>query len=160
MCIRDSLKMVLDSGIKVVSNQICFSLFDQRARHGMAQLCQDYGVKTLAFGTLAGGFLSNKWLNQSEPEIDNLATWSQMKYKRFLDQATDWTTYQKLLETLATLATSKNLSIANLASRFILEQPGVGGVIIGARPGVSEHCLLYTSPSPRDRQKSRMPSSA
>ena len=25
---------------------------------------------------------------------------------------------------------------------------------------LSEHCLLYTSPSPRDRQKSRMPSSA
>ena len=26
--------------------------------------------------------------------------------------------------------------------------------------GISEICLLYTSPSPRDRQKSRMPSSA
>ena len=26
--------------------------------------------------------------------------------------------------------------------------------------GLSEDCLLYTSPSPRDRQKSRMPSSA
>ena len=26
--------------------------------------------------------------------------------------------------------------------------------------GVSNYCLLYTSPSPRDRQKSRMPSSA
>ena len=26
--------------------------------------------------------------------------------------------------------------------------------------GESSHCLLYTSPSPRDRQKSRMPSSA
>ena len=25
---------------------------------------------------------------------------------------------------------------------------------------LSNHCLLYTSPSPRDRQKSRMPSSA
>ena len=25
---------------------------------------------------------------------------------------------------------------------------------------LSHHCLLYTSPSPRDRQKSRMPSSA
>ena len=24
----------------------------------------------------------------------------------------------------------------------------------------TQHCLLYTSPSPRDRQKSRMPSSA
>ena len=30
------------------------------------------------------------------------------------------------------------------------------------RPGVEvfEHCLLYTSPSPRDRTRSRMPSSA
>ena len=25
---------------------------------------------------------------------------------------------------------------------------------------MDNHCLLYTSPSPRDRQKSRMPSSA
>ena len=31
-----------------------------------------------------------------------------------------------------------------------------GGAIIG----MSRTCLLYTSPSPRDRQKSRMPSSA
>ena len=30
-----------------------------------------------------------------------------------------------------------------------------------AKPGALEHrCLLYTSPSPRDRQKSRRPSSA
>ena len=29
-----------------------------------------------------------------------------------------------------------------------------------ARVGEAEACLLYTSPSPRDRQKSRMPSSA
>ena len=28
------------------------------------------------------------------------------------------------------------------------------------KEGLSEDCLLYTSPSPRDRQKSRMPSSA
>ena len=28
------------------------------------------------------------------------------------------------------------------------------------RAGISKVCLLYTSPSPRDRQKSRMPSSA
>ena len=28
------------------------------------------------------------------------------------------------------------------------------------RPGQSKYCLLYTSPSPRDRTRSRMPSSA
>ena len=31
---------------------------------------------------------------------------------------------------------------------------------LGIPPVVKEFCLLYTSPSPRDRQKSRMPSSA
>ena len=31
---------------------------------------------------------------------------------------------------------------------------------VGARHGRRYYCLLYTSPSPRDRQKSRMPSSA
>ena len=32
--------------------------------------------------------------------------------------------------------------------------------ITGEEPGDFLVCLLYTSPSPRDRQKSRMPSSA
>ena len=33
-------------------------------------------------------------------------------------------------------------------------------VVFAQRYGLTEDCLLYTSPSPRDRQKSRMPSSA
>src|SRR5665213_1386371 len=38
---------------------------------------------------------------------------------------------------------------------------GVEAALSAARAGVSSQtCLLYTSPSPRDRQKSRMPSSA
>ena len=32
--------------------------------------------------------------------------------------------------------------------------------IVAEAEGLCAHCLLYTSPSPRDRQKSRMPSSA
>ena len=34
------------------------------------------------------------------------------------------------------------------------------GTAVRFEPGQSKDCLLYTSPSPRDRQKSRMPSSA
>ena len=37
---------------------------------------------------------------------------------------------------------------------------GIAGAIIGGIAGHQNDCLLYTSPSPRDRQKSRMPSSA
>ena len=38
--------------------------------------------------------------------------------------------------------------------------PGTELIPFTATRGVPYICLLYTSPSPRDRQKSRMPSSA
>ncbi len=133
------LKMALDSGIKLISNQVCFSLLDQRAQTSMLALCQEYGIKILAFGTVAGGFLSEKWLDKPEPKMEELATWSEMKYKRFIDQTGSWQTFQHLLKTLAEIAQTQSVDMANVASRFILEQDGVGGVIIGSRPGKSEH---------------------
>eukprot|EP00656_Telonema_subtile_P006070 TRINITY_DN12784_c0_g2_i1.p1 TRINITY_DN12784_c0_g2~~TRINITY_DN12784_c0_g2_i1.p1 ORF type:complete len:321 (+),score=42.41 TRINITY_DN12784_c0_g2_i1:42-1004(+) len=41
-----------------------------------------------------------------------------------------------------------------------LRQVGFGGSIAGDTDGKAYSCLLYTSPSPRDRTRSRMPSSA
>jgi aryl-alcohol dehydrogenase-like predicted oxidoreductase/enamine deaminase RidA (YjgF/YER057c/UK114 family) len=133
------VKMVLDSGMKVVSNQVCFSLLDQRAKHGMLDLCDKNGIKLLAFGTVAGGFLSEKWLKKPEPALDKLGTWSEMKYKRFIDQTGDWQNFQNVLQTLSDIANNNPLGMANIASRYILEQTGVGGVIVGARLGTSEH---------------------
>lgn len=131
--------LLLATGIDIVSNQICYSLLDQRASGAMAQLCTEKNVKILAFGTLAGGFLSDRWLGRPEPEIDSLATWSQMKYKRYIDEAGGWAVFQGLLGTLDATARRLGVSMANVATRYILEQPGVGGVIIGARLGESEH---------------------
>ena len=42
----------------------------------------------------------------------------------------------------------------------ILVEAGAGAGAHFSDAAYSEACLLYTSPSPRDRQKSRMPSSA
>ena len=41
-----------------------------------------------------------------------------------------------------------------------LEDQLLSTVVGHERPDLLKDCLLYTSPSPRDRQKSRMPSSA
>ena len=38
-------------------------------------------------------------------------------------------------------------------------EPGSIFKIVTAAAGLQEHCLLYTSPSPRDRTRSRMPPS-
>jgi len=133
------LKMVLDSSIKVVSNQVCFSMLDQRANGNMTSVCQKYGVKLLAFGTLAGGFLGEKWLGHTEPDQSDSLTWSQMKYLRFIKNAGGWKKFQSLLKSLKKVAQKHGVTISNIASRHILEHPAVGGIIIGARLGESEH---------------------
>ena len=133
------LSIVVNSGIEVVSNQVCFSLLDQRAAGEMTQLCLKHGVKLLAFGTVAGGFLSEKWLGKPEPVLNESLTWSQMKYKRFIDTAGGWEQFQNLLQTLDSIAQKHQVGIANIASHYIMTRPAVGGVIIGARLGKSEH---------------------
>ena len=133
------LRMLLDSGVDIVSNQVSYSLLDQRAAGAMAQLCGERGVKILAFGTVAGGFFSERWVGATEPRLDELETWSQMKYKRFIDAAGGWSRYQELLRALGRAADRVGVSIANVACRCILDAPSVGGVIVGARLGRSQH---------------------
>lgn len=133
------VRIVCASGIPVVSNQVCFSLIDQRGAYDMRTVCEAYNIKLLAFGTLAGGFLSDKWLDAPEPDEKALDTWSQMKYKRFIDTAGGWDSFQVLLQTVREIADSHQVTIANVATKFILQQPHVGGVIIGARLGRSAH---------------------
>jgi aryl-alcohol dehydrogenase-like predicted oxidoreductase/enamine deaminase RidA (YjgF/YER057c/UK114 family) len=133
------LNIALASGIPIVSNQICHSVIDQRAMGEMSKVCEKHGVKILAFGTLMGGFLSDKWLGKSEPKMEELKTWSQMKYKRFIDAAGGWDIYQNLLQAMKKVADKHSVSVANIASLFVLENPHVAAVIIGARLGESEH---------------------
>lgn len=133
------LRIVLESGIGVVSNQVSFSLLDRRPRQGMTELCAEHGVKLLAYGTLAGGFLTDRWLGKDEPAADDLDTWSQMKYRRFIDEAGGWDACQTLLRTLDELARRRGVSIAHLACRYVLDEPTVGGIIVGARLGESDH---------------------
>jgi len=93
----------------------------------------------LAYGTLAGGWLTERWLGAPEPDWDRLPTWSLMKYSRFLRVAGGWSAFQRVLNAAATVARRHSVSIANVTTRFILDQPGVAGVIIGARLGEREH---------------------
>ncbi|MEW6320127.1 MAG: aldo/keto reductase [Acidobacteriota bacterium] len=133
------LRVVISSGIEIASNQVSFSLLDQRAAGGLAPFCAAHGVHLLAYGTLAGGWLTERWIGQPEPDWERTGTWSQMKYGRFLRVAGGWNALQQVLAAAAAVAARHGVSIANVASRFILEQPGVAGVIVGARLGERDH---------------------
>ncbi len=59
------LHLALADGVPLVSNQVPFSLLDRRARGPLAEVCARWGVKLLGYGTLAGGFLSERWVGSA-----------------------------------------------------------------------------------------------
>tara|TARA_B100000959_G_scaffold197388_1_gene206469 strand:- start:1803 stop:3329 length:1527 start_codon:yes stop_codon:yes gene_type:complete len=135
----DHLKVVLGEGVNIVTNQVSYSLLDRRAAESMSDLCIDSNVQILAYGTLCGGFLSDRWLGVTEPESGAIADWSKMKYRRFIKAFGGWEKFQMLLTSLSEIATKHGVSVANIATRWVLEQPAVAAVIVGARLGESEH---------------------
>tara|TARA_B100001250_G_scaffold414095_1_gene450650 strand:- start:824 stop:2275 length:1452 start_codon:yes stop_codon:yes gene_type:complete len=133
------LRIACATGIPIVSNQISHSIVDQRAKGQMKVVCEQYGVHLLAYGTVLGGFLSKRWLGSQDPKEEELKTWSQMKYYRFIELSGGWEIFQKLLTTLDEISQKHKSSIANIASKFVLSNKNVSSVIIGARIGESSH---------------------
>jgi len=135
----ERVQIMTEQGFKLVSNQVQFSIIDQRPEVKMIPFCQKHDIKLLTYGTLLGGFLSEKYLGVSEPTRADLDTLSVQKYKNMIDAWGGWSLFQKLLVVLEQIAQKHNAGIANVATRFILDKPSVAGVIIGARLGISEH---------------------
>ncbi|MBM3531854.1 MAG: aldo/keto reductase [Alphaproteobacteria bacterium] len=133
----DHLRVAVRHGIPIVSNQVSFSLLDRRAAGDMTTFCLENGVRLLAYGTLGGGFLADTWLGKPEPTA--IPDWSKSKYKRFIEAIGGWPVLQELLKTLAAIGGRHGVSIANVATRWVLQQPAVAAIIIGARLGEREH---------------------
>lgn len=135
----ERMKIIQQAGIKIVSNQVQYSIIDRRPEVRMVEFCQQHDIKLLTYGTLCGGLLSEKYLGKPEPRNTELTTVSLKKYKNMIDQWGNWQLFQELLSILKEIASKHRVSLANVAVRYILDKPAVGGVIIGARLGLSEH---------------------
>jgi aryl-alcohol dehydrogenase-like predicted oxidoreductase/enamine deaminase RidA (YjgF/YER057c/UK114 family) len=135
----DHLRVLVKSGIPILTNQVCFSLLDRRAAEEMSAFCLEHGIRLLAYGTLGGGFLSERWAGAPEPAAADIADWSKMKYRRFIDAVGGWAVLQAILAALARVAAKHGVSVANVATRWVLEQPAVAAIIVGARLGEREH---------------------
>ncbi|MCP4383921.1 MAG: aldo/keto reductase [Hyphomicrobiales bacterium] len=131
------LHLALADGIPIISNQIPFSLIDRRASGPLTKACERWGVQLLGYGTVAGGFLSSRWLGQPEPE--QITDWSKMKYRRFIEAAGGWDVLQVILKAADRIARKHGASLTNVATRWVLEQACVAAVIIGARLGEANH---------------------
>jgi aryl-alcohol dehydrogenase-like predicted oxidoreductase len=135
----EHIEIISAGGIRVVSNQIQYSILDRRPEVKMAAACQKYKISLLTYGTLCGGLLSEQYINQPEPQRPDLNTASLRKYKTMIDAWGGWALFQELLSVLQHIAQKHQVTIANVATRYILDKPFVAGIIAGARLGLHDH---------------------
>jgi aryl-alcohol dehydrogenase-like predicted oxidoreductase len=135
----DHMQDMVDAGIKILSNQVQYSIIDQRPQAKMQEFCKKNNTVIFAYGTVCGGLLSEKYIKTTEPENTQLDTPSLRKYKKMIDIWGGWGLFQELLVVLNEIAIKHRVSIANVAARYILDRPVVAGVIIGVRLGITEH---------------------
>jgi aryl-alcohol dehydrogenase-like predicted oxidoreductase len=135
------VREIVQAGIPIVSNQVQFSLIDRRPEQAMAPFCQERGIGLLAYGTVCGGLLTDRYLGQPEPRGAALGTASLRKYKQVIDAWGGWALFQELLRAMRDVADRHRASIASVAIRWVLDRPAVAGAILGVRLGVSDNRL-------------------
>jgi aryl-alcohol dehydrogenase-like predicted oxidoreductase len=135
----ERMQIIIDSGLQIVSNQVQYSIVDRRPEVKMVPFCMEHNISLLAYGSICGGLLSERYLGRTEPSTAELDTLSLRKYKRMIDAWGGWNLFQDLLLTLKKIAEKHDVSIANVATNYILVKPVIAGVIIGVRLGIVEH---------------------
>jgi len=127
----DHLQEVVSAGVPIVAHQLQYSLVDDRPGIRMVDFCREHGIELLCYGTVLGGFMSERWLRRPEPR-GTLQNRSLVKYKLIIDDFGGWDLFQELLQVLATAAAKHGTDIATIASRAMLDRPQVAAVIVGA----------------------------
>jgi aryl-alcohol dehydrogenase-like predicted oxidoreductase len=135
----ERMQIMIDSDLQIVSNQIQYSIIDRRPEVKMVPFCMKHNISLLTYGSICGGLMSERYLGRIEPSAAELNTLSLRKYKQMIDAWGGWNLFQELLSTLKRIAQKHNVSIANVATRYILAKSAVAGVIIGVRLGIVDH---------------------
>ena len=144
------LERMADSGAPIVSVQTQYSLLDRRPERAMAGFCAGRGIGILAYGALAGGFLSDRFLGAQQPAAMNR---SQIKYRMIVDEIGGWSALQALLRELRRIARKNATSVAAVATRWLMGRSAVSAIILGvgrrARAG-ERNAMLAAAIDDRD----------
>jgi aryl-alcohol dehydrogenase-like predicted oxidoreductase len=135
----ERMQIIIESGLQIVSNQVQYSIVDRRPEVKMIPFCMEHKISLLAYGSICGGLVSERYLGRTAPSTAELDTLSLRKYKKMIDAWGGWNLFQELLLTLKKIAKKHDVSIANVATNYILAKPVIAGVIIGVRLGIVEH---------------------
>ena len=154
---RARLAEILGHGVPVASLQAQVSLLDRRTRGTFAGLAEARGVDLLAYGSVAGGLLSDAWLGRPAP-AGTPENRSLVKYLLVVEEAGGWGALQALLRELRAVADARGSDVATVASAWCLRQPGVRACIVGVRSRrhLARHLELRDGPPLSDAEVARL----
>ena len=128
----EHMTAIIDAGVPLVSMQVQYSLLDRGRKKRWSPAVAVRGVSLLCYGTVAGGFLSDRWLGAAEPG-EPLENRSLTKYKLIIDDFGGWDLFQTLLRALRGIADRHETDMATVASAAVLGVRASPAVIVGAR---------------------------
>ncbi len=125
------LREMLDAGCPLITNQVQYSVLDDRPAGRMQEFIQQHDMSYLCYGTVAGGFLTEKYLGAAAGQYSENR--SLVKYQLIMEEIGGFDIFQQLLRVLQNIAEAHAVNIAEVAARYVLQQKSVAAVIIGAR---------------------------
>ncbi len=150
----EDLGMLMRSGIDLATAQVPFSLIDQRPKDQFVRLCEEHNIALFASGTLAGGFISHRWLGAPDPghEFDNHVL---ARHRMVIDAFGGWGLFQELLLALSGIAARHGVPLGGIALRAMHDHADVSSVIL--RASYADHVENFLkafsfAPTVRDRE--------
>ncbi len=125
------LGTLLDASLPIRTNQVQYSLLDRRPGGELTTTCRRRGIDILAYGTIAGGLFSKRWIGAPCPDPKTVNR-SLLKYLLIAEESGGWDAQQLRLETLNAIAEKHGVDLAIVAMRWVFERAGVAALIVGA----------------------------
>lgn len=123
---------IVEANVEILSTQVQYSVLDRRPEKSLVEYAISNKIGTFCYGTLAGGFLSERYLGHPQPKSP-LENRSLVKYKLMIDEIGGWKNFQSILQALQQVADKHRVSLSNVAMRYLLEKPAVVSAIVGMR---------------------------
>ena len=105
-----------------------YNLLERGDEQDVIPLCAELSISYMAFGPLAGGLLAGRYRQNEEPPPGSRLATRPEGYEHLLDDRTFAS-----LERFAAAADERGIAPATLALAWLLAQPAVRSIIIGAR---------------------------
>lgn len=111
---------------RIAAIQIEYSLLQRTVEAELLSMARHFGMAVTPWGSLRGGVLSGKFSRENPPKDDG-STRVRSDSKHLSERTF------VLLDALSEIAREVNATVSQVALRWVLEQPGVTSIIIGAR---------------------------